>query len=351
MARELVIEGDKFKKTRGAPSQSLVINPDGAYSVGLDFNRDHLTGILVDLGGNVKGKIFYEIDTPSPKEAISLMSDTIRQLLGSRKTYESRICGAGVAFPGPMQIKDNSSVLNIVNPKAFPGWNEVPVVDMLASEVGLPVYLENNASAAALGERWYGLGRNISTFLYTFFGAGLGGGLIINGELHEGSSGNAGELGYFPMSDSQSMLSDSAQPHIGEHFNLSKLFKWLNQNGQKASQPAHLEALLQSKNSHFMEWMALAEEILTPMFQSVEYLFDPEVIVLGGRLPASINEHLRTNLSARLKELRIRGKSSGPDIICSTAGVDAAALGAATLPMFDLFAAQPTVLIKKNGNR
>lgn len=61
---QFVLEGKKQQKKRGAPSTTLEINPDGAFSIGLDFNRDHLTGILVDLLGNLKTKIYYEIDTP-----------------------------------------------------------------------------------------------------------------------------------------------------------------------------------------------------------------------------------------------------------------------------------------------
>ncbi len=68
----LIQEGQKRQDGRGAPSITLEINPDGAYSIGIDFNRDHLTGILLDLTGNVQQHIFYELETPSPDETVEL---------------------------------------------------------------------------------------------------------------------------------------------------------------------------------------------------------------------------------------------------------------------------------------
>ena len=88
LERNFVKEGVKLQKKRGAPSTTLEVNPEGAYSVGLDFNRDHLTGILVDLAGNLKTKIFYEINSPTPKDAINLMVSTIRQLTDSSLVKE-----------------------------------------------------------------------------------------------------------------------------------------------------------------------------------------------------------------------------------------------------------------------
>lgn len=347
----LIREGTKRQDGRGAPSVTLEINPNGSYSIGLDLNSDHLTGVMVDLKGNVKERIYYSLEPTSPDEAIKLLAQTIKQLMIDENIEDDQLSGIGISFPGPMEIKKNSSVTNVVNPKAFPNWNKVPVVKLLSEYVNVPIFLENNASAAAVGERWYGAGRHASSFLYVFFGAGLGSGLIVNGDLQDGYTGNTGELGYIPMWHNPSFLSDSKHPHIGEHFNLKNLYNWLNNSDSKinVSQPLDLDDLFHNKNKYFMQWLKLGEQMLVPTFLTIEYLIDPEVIFLGGRLPKSIIEHMRDKLSNEIPKHRIERKSSGPDLKCATAGVDAAALGAATLPMFDLFAPQPHVLIKKDG--
>ena len=345
----LIQEGQKRQDGRGAPSITLEINPDGAYSIGIDFNRDHLTGILLDLTGNVQQHLFYELETPSPDETVELMSSSIMELMTKQKLAENRISGIGISFPGPIDFSRNKSVATLVNPKAFPNWINVPVLEMLSKQVNVPIFLENNASAAAVGERWYGAGRHVSSFLYIFFGAGLGGGLILNGQLYDGITGNAGEIGYLPYSGQTSMLGNSSRPHIGEHFNLSKLYQWLNNQGIHVSRPGDLLDLYEKKNPAFMEWFELGKQILAPALLSFEYIVDPEIIFLGGRLPEIIIQDLCGDLKNRMDDMRIEGKKTGPAIKIATAGVDAPALGAATLPMFDLFAPQHDVLIKSDG--
>jgi len=351
LEQNFVQEGKKFQKKRGAPSTTLEVNSEGAYSVGLDFNRDHLTAILVDLAGSVKTKIFYEIDTPSPEEAIKLMVSTIREITQWPGVQGSHFCGVGIGLPGPLEINKNNEVSNTINPKAFPNWNDVPIGKMLKEHISSPIFIENNASAATIGERWYGAGKNLSNFLYAFFGAGLGGGLVLNGIPFEGENRNAGEFGYFPFIGEISPLSDSEQPHIGEHFNLKKLYDWLSKSDIYVSRPEDLEQLFVDNNAVFLYWLNLAKKYLASVFIIAEYMIDIEVIILGGRLPHIIIEDIALSLPELMSSLRNDHKAPSPIFKCGTAGVDAAALGAATLPIFDLFAAQSDVLIKNSSTQ
>ncbi|MCG8372467.1 MAG: ROK family transcriptional regulator [Balneolales bacterium] len=350
LERNFILEASKLQKQRGAPSTNLVVNPEGAYSIGIDFNNDHLTGILVDLEGNVKSKYYYDIDTPHPDIAAKLIADTVQQLRNSRITENSYFCGVGVGLPGPLSINQNNQVSNRINPKAFPNWNDVPIGDMLTKAIQSKVFIENNASAAAVGELWYGAGKNNTDFLYVFLGAGLGGGVVLDGNLFEGANRNSGELGYFPFLTNKSPLSTSEEPHIGEHFNLPKLYKWLKGFGIEVNRPEELELLFHDENPHFMEWLQLGKEYLTPVLLSAEYILDLETIILGGRLPGPIIDELAQDLPKMLTEQRIDMKSKAPNVLCGTAGADAAALGAATLPVFDLFSVQKEVLLKNGAD-
>lgn len=349
LERQFIQEGRKLQKKRGAPSTTLEVNPNGAFSVGLDFNRDHLTAILVDLAGSVKTKIFYEVDSPSPEEAIKLMVSTIHQLTSNPEVQNAHFCGVGIGLPGPLDINKNNEVSNTINPKAFPNWNHVPFGKMIKEHISAPIFIENNASAATIGERWYGAGKNISNFIYAFFGAGLGGGLVLNGNLYEGQNQNAGEFGYFPYMGEISPLSDSDQPHIGEHFNLTKLYEWLREFDIIVNRPEDLGNLYLEKNTIFLKWLESAKNYLASIFIVAHYMIDMEVIILGGRLPHIIIEDIANSLPQLMASLRSDLKAPFPTFKCGTAGIDAAALGAATLPIFDLFAAQAEVLIKNNS--
>lgn len=279
----LILEADRLKKSRGAPATLLKLHPEGAYSIGLDLDKDHLTGVLVDLAGNVRQRIAHDLNFPSPEEGVDLMDTVARAFMQREGVTREQIWGVGVGFPGLMSNPSGNSAVNVVNPHAFPGWTNVPVVDILKERLSLPIYLENNATAAAVGERWYGDGRHINTFFYIFFGSGLGGGLVINGQPFEGYTGNAGELGYFPTPAEPDDSALFQRPHLGVHFNLPKLYRLLQAHGMAVSKPGELEGLFNENNELLLNWLETGTTHLAPLVLAIEYLIDPRAIFFGGR--------------------------------------------------------------------
>src|SRR4051794_24927684 len=175
LARELIELGLVYEAERraggggrGAPSTALAVNPDGAYAIGLGFNRDHLTGVLVDLAGTVRQRAHMELDLLAPRTALDLMVGMVERLVARQGLAREAVCGVGIGIPGPMYPAEGGDGY-VVNPKSFPGWHCVPLASWLRERLGVPVVIENNATAAALGERWYGAGRQIGTFFYLFF--------------------------------------------------------------------------------------------------------------------------------------------------------------------------------------
>lgn len=351
LSRKLIKEGERKINGRGAPSTALEVNPKGALSIGIDFNRDHLTAVLVDLAGKVKAKVFFELNSPEPEKAVELIVSSINHLIKHVDANSSEMIGVGIGLPGPLEIIGNEVVTNGVNPKLYPKWKHVPIVEMIKMHTKLPIFLENNASSAALGERWYGEGKAYTNFVYAFFGIGFGSGIIINGQLYNGTNRNAGEIGFFPIDANLSPLSTDDKPHIGEHFNLNSLYTWLEQNAAIATEPEDLLPLFLKKQPTFMDWLETGIQLLGSVFTSVEYILDPEAIILGGRLPTPILEHIKNGLDKRLRELRVLETQQIPTLLTTSAGADAAALGAATLPMFNIFAANADILLKKEDDQ
>jgi glucokinase len=94
----------------------------------------------------------------------------------------------GVSAPGPVELRSN-----------LPGWRDVPLAEVLAEAFGVPVSIENDANAAALAEHRFGAGRGARDMIYLTMSTGVGGGVICGGELVQGASGFAGELGHIPI--------------------------------------------------------------------------------------------------------------------------------------------------------
>jgi predicted NBD/HSP70 family sugar kinase len=348
---DLVREAGKRRQGQGAPSITLAINPEGAYSIGLDLDRDHLTGLLVDLSGEVRQRIHHELSFPDPAEGIDLMVHTVRNLLDQEPLSLADVSGVGVGFPGPIEIVSEAEGRTSVNPKAFPGWDDVPLIARLQEHIDRPILLENNATAAAVGERWYGLGQSVSTFFYLLFGVGLGGGLVVDGHPYEGTSGNAGEVGYIPVLNGHS-LPDGLQPtHLGEYYHLPRLYDQLRQAGYDVETPADLQTPFDQDATVLHEWLDTVTERLAPVLVSIECLFDPGALVFGGRLPDPVLDALLTHLEDRLPSLRTDGMRTQSSLRPATAGEDAGALGVATLPIYDLFAPTPHLIFNKQADQ
>ena len=344
----LVLEDSRCQDGRGAPSIMLKLNKDAAYSIGIDFDRDHMTTVMLNLKGEICQQANIDLDFPSPDEAITRMCDTANEQIEAQGIERDRIWGLGVVLPGPMTTSKGSANVNLANPEALPGWDDVPVVAKLEKCLGIPVVLENNASAAAMGEHWYGRGKHVRSFFYTYFGAGLGGGLVINGQLYSGHTGNAGELGYFPTPIFPDQHNTCEHDHLGGFFNMPTLQRKMRNAGYPFTTLDELNHYFHDNNPLLLEWLDTGAHYLTPLILGIEYLVDPEVIFFGGRIPDPMLNALLEKLENALPSHRIDRKTERPRFQIASAGIDAAALGVATLPLYTSFAPLPKLLMKQH---
>lgn len=335
----VIHEVHRRRERRGPPSAVFAIQPGGAFAIGLDLDRDHLTGVLVDLAGEVRARAHQDLDFPSPAEALDLLAGMAESLLDRSGIARSRLSGVGVGVPGLMHRTPKRNGY-LVNPTAFPGWHDVPLAERLQQRLGMPVVVENNATAAALGERWYGAGREIGTFFYLYFGSGLGGGVVIDGHSYAGVTGNAGEIGYVPSHRLH------AFSHVGTYFYLPRLFQLLGQQGTDAHHPEDLGRLYDRHDPVVLSWLDEGAARLAELMLSIEFLLDPEAIFFGGLLPERVLTDLVGRLERLLPEIRMAGKLENPRYLLATAGAEAGALGVATLPIYAAFAPAHAVLLK-----
>jgi predicted NBD/HSP70 family sugar kinase len=350
LGADLIMEVDRVQEGRGAPSTLLHVNPNGGYSIGLDLDREHLSGVLVDLRGSVLQRLSRPVQFPTPDEAMELLDVAVNELIQSQGVDRSRVWGVGIGLPGPFGPTKDSDASNVINPAAFPGWVNVPVADSLGKRLQLQVFVENNATAAAIGERWYGQGRHSLSFVYLFFGIGLGGGLVIDGRLYSGFNGNAGEIGLIPMQTQAMGPTTPAESNVGSYFNLHKLSEQLQQDGTVVARPEDLAPLFEQRNETFMKWLEECIGQLVPLVHAIECLIDPQAIFLGGRYPKSVVEYIKMRLDDLLPRTRLVEGLVIPPLVCASAGPDVTALGVATLPLYSLLAPLPDVLMKHASN-
>lgn len=204
-AEGLAAEAGRRASTGGKPRTVLRLVPDARYAVGLHLDRDELTAVLVDLAGTPVAVRTAPLDLGAPAdqvvagaaEAVAEVSAPVSASVAAGDPADEAygpgrpaVLGVGVALPGPLDHRDG--VLHRVT--GFPQWDGFPLREALAARTGLPVSVDKDTNAAALGLALRDPGAG--DFAYLHLGTGLGAGLVLGGALHRGPRTGAGEFGH-----------------------------------------------------------------------------------------------------------------------------------------------------------
>ncbi|MFF7228662.1 ROK family protein [Streptomyces sioyaensis] len=189
-AEGLAAEAGRRASTGGKPATVLRLVPGARYAVGLHLDRDELTAVLTDLAGEAvavrRAALAFEAG------AEQVLATAAREVTALRaRAGGSPVLGVGAACPGPLD--HTTGVLHRVT--GAPRWDGFPLRDALAARLGLPVVLDKDTNAAALGLA-QGLPQAAGSFGYLHLGTGLGAGLVLGGSLYRGPRTGAGEFGH-----------------------------------------------------------------------------------------------------------------------------------------------------------
>ncbi|MHA6718714.1 ROK family transcriptional regulator [Sphingomonas sp. RS6] len=335
LADGLILEAGRRFGSRGQPPTNLVINPAACHSLGLNVDRDHVTLVLVDFLGQTIARASREVEFALPEAVADFYREAAPTMIADAGIDPARIVGLGVASPDDLGLIDLPG-----KPDAYRRWEAVDFADLLATPLDIPVFVENDAAAAAMGELQLGLGLRHSSFFYILISSALGGGLVIDSNYFRGANGRSGELGFLTHRDpdgvtrqiqSHVSLSGMAAPLEDAGFSLSDL---LAATGDDPSLEAVIEA-----------WIEEAAELLTDPLIAVNCLINPEAVLIGGRLPGRYVDRLAERIAARLAREGGNAPAISP-IMRASLAEDAPAVGAAILPFSYFLLPKSNVLWK-----
>lgn len=209
------------------------------------------------------------------------------------------------------------------------------------------VYNENDGTAAAIAELFYGVGREIDNFLYLFLGPGLGGGLVLDGEIVRGDSGNAADVGLMPVP--RSTLPSAPQPKgafdvMLNRTSINTLIRHLQSAGLTIQTKVDLERVISEEPAPVSEWLDDCTMALTYLIWSARSLLDVPTVILGSDISGYLTEIIKNRLEVSLKESAPESRLP-PSILIGSFGTDAGAVGAASLPIFYSFSPSKDLLI------
>ncbi|WP_341315779.1 ROK family protein [Paraburkholderia sp. IMGN_8] len=231
-----------------------------------------------------------------------------------------RLIGVGFAISG-FFVADRRQVNA---PEPLQDWSLIDLEPILENCFELPVWIENNATMAAIGESLLGAGLWARSFVYLSFNYGFGGGIVIDGKPYFGSHGNAGEM----------MIYD--EDETGRRPALQYLIKELRANGVDIDSVEDLRFRFDPTWSGVESWIERTLPALDRVINTVAGLFDPEAIVFGGQLPVQLGRMLIER--ARFWEKHRYGVAPPrPKLVLGEANGNAAVIGAALVPLKECF--------------
>lgn len=322
----MILKAGRQLGGRGQPATKLVVNPDGAFSIGLNIDRDHIAIVALDFLGNVRFRECREVHFAMPQDVIAFFREQVARIINEKAIDIERLMGIGIAVP------DDLGRIPVSNrPDAYRIWSEIDVAELFAEVLPVPVFVENDAAAASIGEMQFGHGLQHRSFAYTIISAGLGGGLVIDGHYYRGANGRSGEIGFLPTPD------EDGRSHLLEDFvSLYSLYDYMRKAGFDVSTPEDLEALPDAGQFRVEAWLDRAADRLVTPFLVMSCAINPEAHFIGGRLPAIFIEQLCTRLNERLDAYSDQIRNIAP-VKRAALAVDAAARGAGILPFNDRF--------------
>lgn len=329
---------------RGQPATPLSIDADGAYSVGLQFDHHGLTAVLVDLSGQVRQRVEASVPDPHPLIAVPQMAQAVRELRRRSRVDWSRVLGAGLAMPGPF----NAAGRSLMGPTSLPGWAD-PDVAAIGQAIGLPLLLENDAKAAAIGEHLHGRAKRLTSFAYLFFGMGFGAGLFVDGHVYRGFGRNAGEIGHMIVETGGRACHCGNRGCLEQYVSLRAAYQALGIAHYDRHTPDELLRRLEAGDRRARAWLRSTVEPLRRAVNVLESLLDPETIILGGVMPEALLRQIADALPPLAVSATDQRERPTPRLMVGAAGPDTPALGAAALPIFDELNPQLNLLLKKTG--
>lgn len=325
VSARMLMAGSPRVLPRGQPVTPYSIDPDGAYSIGLELERDHAAGVLTDLSGAVRARIERPADRPGPDAALPLLGAIVDDLVVLAGIDRSRLLGTGIAMPGRYRKEGVASL----SPAALPGWQDYPIADRLGERLGMPVLVENDASAAAIGERLYGAGRGLSDFAYIWIGLGISSALVIDGRLHRGRRGNAGEIHHLVAVPDGRPCACGKRGCLGAYLALGTLHEGIGSTEEEAV----LRAIAEDHPA-VVAWAQAAAEPLRQIIDAYEMAFDPATVIIGGSLPPPLLARLLETLEPLHPPVDPEAMRDLPRVTRGAAGRDTSLMGAAALPVF-----------------
>ena len=291
---------------------------DAKSVVAVSVEADRVSAALVNLRLDVTRRAGAPMESAAGLTAAIIAA--VRPLLAAENT--GCVTGIGVSVPGLLDRAQG----RIVSAASY-DWRDVPLADLLSQAFGLPVFIENDVNAAAIGEQFAGRARGVGTFAYVFVGSAVGAGLVVDGKLLLGAGGNAGEFGHTAVAWDGERCACGGRGCLEQYVRWEAVAGLLRDDGRERSLLIRDAVRAGAAQPDFARTAA----ILGAGLASLVNVIDPELVILEGiyRSSPEFLEWVRREVERRLVFLR----RDPPPIVGGSLGGWASVVGAAVVTL------------------
>src|SRR6185437_15047532 len=346
MMKGLVVESEPARSNLGRRPVPLQIRSNAAYVIGVDIGSFYLRIVVTDINGNIVYK--HQTQTEMQEGRTRVLDTTfhcVHEAIKQSGLPPAAIRGIGIAHSGVID-SDAGLVLSYPRPGIMAEWKNIPLRDIFQDEFKVPCLLEDSVRATAIAEKCFGLGRDLSDFLYVDVGMGIGAGIFLEGKIYRGAGGSAGEFGHITVDENGQLCS------CGNHGCLetvascaaviqtvrtameqgidSKIRDLAAGDLARVSIEIIAQAAAENDSLAFRVLQKAASYIAIGLADLVN-LLNPRVMIFGGALFRAVPQLLEDPLRRIIKQRSLEKSANEVQLKISPLSGEAGALGASRL--------------------
>ncbi len=316
--------------------------------IGVDMGGTKILSAVIGPDGNILGtaKVPTKADR-GPSVVIDRIADSIRKAIDKSGVAPTSIEAVGIGAPGPL---DPATGVVIFAPNLR--WKDVRLKDELEARVGFPTFVDNDVNVGTLGEHVFGAGQGFQNVVGIFVGTGIGGGIILQGELFHGASKTAGEIGHIIVKAGGPRCGCGTRgclEAIASRTAMTKQFRKSIKKGQKsvlseltggdltAIRSGVLAKAIRLNDKLTLKVIKKTTKYLGVGIGSIVNFLNPEMIVLGGGVVEALDDTFLDDIRAAVEKYALPNTLSGVQIVPAKLGDNAGILGAAALARQRIF--------------
>jgi predicted NBD/HSP70 family sugar kinase len=321
--------GDEPRRAIGRPPLHVSLAPSAAYAVGLDFGHRHIRAAVCDLGGAIVAQRWAESEVDDKPSASFDQARTLAaEALDEAGVERARVIGAGVGLPAPVD-----AVTGTVHAEGIlPGWTGIVPAAELEARLGMPVLVENDANAGAIGEHLFGAGRGVQDMIYVQLSAGIGIGMILGGRPFRGAVGVAGEIGHTTAVDDGAICrcgNRGCLETVASSVAVADLLERSNRGPM--TMPRMLE-LLRAGDRGVERALTDAGRAVGVALTYTVNLLNPSLVIIGGEL-SDAGDVLLDPIRAAIEQSAVPPAAAAVRVTTGELGTRAEVLGAASIQL------------------